>query len=375
MRGRGEVYMGNLAAERLAETQAIRRRVAELETQGKLEEFTREKDLADRMKDLNSQHDVKAVLRDAERHQTVRQALHELEIKKRLRAMELEDLDEEHRKELEKIQVQHQHEVAAAILIAQNQRVTTQAEFDREQHRLANTHALEEQWRINEHRRQDERADAVERYGRLIDEAKANLEAARLRTDQRVKELDVKRAEIDLAHYEEQEKQRLRTEYERHQADLLRQIQQQEQDNLQTMTRFKLEEKRLELDLSRFEKEKDSEVALATIDGNVRISTSQQAMDAAVAAERARQLEARLADRDAQVGALREDANRRAGDLKEMAGILASGQPKAAAPAPGQPTGVTGPAADGESPCPQCRRPVPHRYNVCPWCGHKIVAT
>ncbi len=363
---KGEAYMGNHAADHLGEKVAIRRRIAELNAQGKLDAVATDKDLADKIDDLNTQYDVKSVLRDSERVETVAQARHELVIKNELREYELEDLGDERTKQkqdeqlarkqtLDKIQVDHQNEVAMTILVARNKRDATQADFDREQERLSAENTLKVEWQQSEQKRQTRRADAVQEYELIVERARSNTAA-------RLEALKVTREEEAIKHADRE-----------HQVAMLERVERQEVENLQTIKRLELEEKKLELDLKRFEKEKEAEVQLATIEGNVKIATSEATTAAAVSQAEKRQLEERLADQKAEKEALRGDADRRARDLKDIAEVVTKGGGQSAVVVAGQ-GGVqqVGGADAGESPCPKCGRPVPHSANFCPWCKHDM---
>ena len=382
---RGEVYMGNHAADVLAERQAIRERVSDLERQGELEKYKSTKELADEIEALDDQYGIKSAMRRAEREETVNQALHELELKNKLREYELADLEIERaqqvederlarQQELDKIKLEHQKEMRITIILARQAEKASQADFDREQVRLRDDAGLDVEWKRSEQGRRMQRADAVQGYELAIQESGTNLKLAQDRTAERLEELRGKQAELDLLHEDDHKKQDLKVEYERHQGELLRQIQQQERENLESMQRFKLEQQKLEVDAKRFEIERQTEVQLAKIDADVKITDSESVKQAAVQEAVTGQLRERLEDQQAAVEAAREDGDRRAGDLKEIAGMFAGKEPGPTVVVSGQ-GGVARPvtAKEGEeSPCPDCARPVSHTAKFCPWCGRKM---
>ena len=364
----GEIYMGSHAADHLAEKEAIRRRVADLELQGKLGEFANDKELADKIEELNSQYHVKSALRAAEREETVAQARQEFQLKTRLRQYELEDLEGERAKQkqdeqiareqmLEKITVDHQNDVAMTLVIARQKRDGTQADFDREQTRLKNSYELAIDWDRSEHARRKQREDAVLRYDALVKEAEAETKAA------------LERLKIEDA------KQTLKDRDQDKQLERLKVVQQQELDMLTSIKRLELESKKLDLDYRRFEKEKEAEVQLASIEGNVKIAASQSTTEAAVARAEKAQMEGRLADAKGDKDAVRQDSQRQADNITRVVDSLARSQP-------GQPTVVVGAsgaqplagiaAPGGQSPCPNCGRPVELNDSFCGSCGHNM---
>ncbi len=384
MQDRGEVYMGNRAADQLAEKLAIRKRMGQLEARGELDELAQGNELTleklkqntaltEEMGRIKTDSHVRTTLSEAERDETIEQALQELEIKRRLRRFEVEDIDRERdhllkdeddarTQELEKIDVEHQNEVAMTVLMARNSRLATDEDFRREQARLENAQALEEAWKQSEQHRQDQRADAVQRYDLVIQESKANLEVARHQTQERLDKLQADRAEAELGR-----------ENMEHKVAMLTRMQEQERQNMEAMRRLDIEEKKLEFDYKRFDKEKDTEVQLASIQGNVQIATAQERLDAATAQATMQQLQERLADQQADKEALRGDANQRAQDLKDMAGTLTANQPQPVVVGGGAPMAGAGQAAKtDEFACPNCNRPVPLNYPNCPWCKHEI---
>lgn len=392
---RGEVYMGNHAADHLAEQLAIRKRMRQLEAQGELdallegntfdlEKMRSNKAYLEEKNALANDLTVRTTLSDNEREQTLEQAAQELWLNRQVRNFEREDLTNERaaqlearQQELDTLRAEYAHQSAMALLIARNERVSTEGEFQRAQERLDHAHTLEEAWKAGEQRRRDERAHAVQRYELVIEEARTNLEASRHKTQQRMSELEAERAQIDLAHYDEAQKEKLKRENREHQVTMLARIQEQERLNMETMRRFDLEEKRLELDARRFEKEKDTEVQLASIQGNVQMATAQERVDAAAAQAAMQQLMDRLGDQKADKEALRADANQRAQDLKDLAGTLSANKsPVVVLPGGGtvDAGGGTGGGKpeDREFPCPNCNRPVPIRFPNCPHCRHAI---
>ena len=374
---RGEVYMGNRGADFLAEKVAIRRRVAELEREGKLDAYKNEQELAAQIAVMNNEYGVRKTLSDAEREETIRQAKQELVLKSRLREIELDDLNRQRNQqvqeedlartqELEQIQVSHQNEIAMGILLARQQRDLTEADFLREQKRLQNRHALEEEWERSEQRRREERANAVQQYDLIVQRSRVELEAARHRTEQRKVELQAVQAEKEL----EQQDKRVNREV---QLEALERMTRIETEQMQAVKRLELEGKKLELDYKRFEKEQDTRVQLASIEGNVTIASAQANTHTAVASaileERKGQIDELRRDKDL----LRDDANRRAEDLTRMAESLSRNLSGAGgAPAAGGSHEHRGAGPSSEFPCPKCQRPVPLQANFCPWCQHDM---
>lgn len=376
---RGEVYMGNRGADFLAEKTAIRRRVAELEREGKLDGYKNEKELAGQVGELNDQYAVRATLSAAEREETVRQARQELTLKDRLRKIELEDLERQRAQgvqdedlaraqQLEHIQVDHQAEIAMGILLAREQRDATEADFLREQKRLQNRHNLEEEWDRSEQRRREQRANAVTQYELLIQRSQTDLEAARSRTEQRKVELEAAKLEKELEHEDLRAKRDI-------QLEALERMTRLEVEQMQAIKHLALEEKKIELDYKRFERDQETQVQLATIDGNVQIALAQSNTQAAVSAAIADERKGQIDDLKADKQALRDDANKRADDLTRMAESMSrnlGGQAGATIVTPGGMAQHVGGVQAGEFPCPNCQRPVPLQANFCPWCEHDM---
>ncbi len=376
---RGEVYMGNRGADFLAEKVAIRRRVAELEREGKLIEDKSGAEYAQELVELNNQMKIRAVLSDAERVETVRQAVQELKLKSQLREIELEDLERQRKHEiqdedlarlqqLDQIQVDHQNEMAMGILLARQQRDATEGDFLREQKRLQNRHNLEEEWERSEQRRREQRANAVTQYELLIQRSQTDLEAARNRTEQRKVELEAVKVEKDLEHEDMRAKRDIQIEG-------LERMTRIETEQIQAIKRLALEEKKIELDYKRFEKEQETQVQLATIDGNVQIALAQSNTQAAVATAISEERKGQIDDLKADKAALRDDANKRAEDLTRMADSLTrnlGGHGGTTVVTPGGIAQHVGGVQAGEFPCPNCQRPVPLQANFCPWCEHDM---
>ena len=354
-RDQGEKYMGNHAADHLAEKVAIHQRVYELKAYHRLEKHRKERDLAVEIRELNNGARIRAVMSDAEREETIRQARHELDLKDRLREAENAELE----RELEKVQVDHQNEIAVTVLIGRNKREATEEEFRRERERLGNGHVRREAWDESEQRRHGEVADAKNRYAVIIEEAKlAQLE------------VEIGRERFEQEHYEATKLEELEERQRDHKTKTLLDIQKSQQEALRGMREVDLEEKKMDVDLKRFEKEKEAEVQLAGIDGNVKIVSSEERLKSAVSETRAAQLEERLAEQKSAVEQAREDADKRAQDVKDIAGVFA-GVPRGAAGLGGV-GAAQGAAASDVAPCPECNRPVPLNYPNCPWCQHKI---
>ncbi len=358
---RGEVERGNHAADFLGEKVAIQRRVAQLQAEGKLDQAKAGKELAVKVREMNNQCAVRAVLSDSEREEAVEQAWHELELKNHLRQYELEDLEDEHARqqqqqdvaeqmELEKLQTEHQNEIAMAVLIGRNKCDGTRAEFEREQGRLSAENRLDIEWKESEQHRRDRRADAVQNYELLIEESRSNLEIAKNKTSQRLSELEAEKAEKMAAQENDAERQKLKIEYDRHQAELLRQMQAQEQEGLKITMHFDLEKEKLKYDSERISR-------------------------IAVAEATEKHLNERLEEAKEYAQAQRSAGDKRADDLKEMAGIIAKNQAQAqpGVVMTGQP-GVGAVAGGGQSPCPNCGRQVAYNDDFCRKCGHDMRA-
>jgi len=364
---RGETFMGSHAADHLAEKVGIQRRTAELEAQGKLDEFKTDKDLAEKIEELNSQHHVRSALRAGEREEAVAQARQELKLKNQLREYELEDLTGERAKQkqdeqlareqmLEKITVGHQNEVAVSLLIARQKRDASQAEFEREQARLADEAELAAAWARSEQERRNQREEAVMRYEAIVKEAEAETKAA-------LERMKAAEAEQSLKHRgQDKELERLHA------------MQRMEMEMLTSVKKLEMENKKIELDYKRFEKEKETEVQLASIEGNVRIAESTATTDAAVARAERNQMEARLADAQGEKHALREDGQRQADNMNRLAetiGKAHQNQPNVVVAGGAQVAGSAGGAAN-TSPCPNCGRPVDINDSFCRKCGHSM---
>jgi len=382
-RDRGEIFMGNHAADHLAEKLAIRRRMNQLDAQGELAGITQDKELEHAVLRLNNEYDVKAVLDDAEREETIAQCRQELAIKKRLRLFEVEDLDRERaqrieeermarEQELERIQVAHQHEIALTILVARNKRVATEEDFRREQQRLDSEQARAEAWKHSEQQRRNQRADAVQHFELVVQQSKANLEVAHDTAKKRLIDLDHEREKRELDHDTATKRQQRAQGDREHQVAMLERMQTMERENLLAMRRLDLEEKRIDLDYKRFETEKRAEVQLASIEGNVKIAAADERLDAATAKTEAAQLRARLEDQKDEKEALRGDADRRADDLLDLSHILTKNQPQQQPGVVVVGQGGAQTVGVGESPCPKCLRPVPHNASFCPWCNHPM---
>ncbi|MFO7975644.1 MAG: hypothetical protein R6V12_13520, partial [Candidatus Hydrogenedentota bacterium] len=377
---RGEVYMGNRGADFLAEKVAIRRRVAELDTEQKLIQKKSDIEYAKEVRELDNQYGIRAVLSDAERVETVNQARHELNLKKRLRNVELEDLERQRKQqtreenmawfqELEQIQVNHQNEIAMGILLAKQQRAAAEGDFRREQERLQNRQNLEEAWARSEQQRREQRANAVVAYEQLVQRSQVDLETAQNRTEQRKTELDAVKAEKEVEQQDKRAKRDL-------QLESLERMTRIETEQMEAMKRLTLEEKKIELDYKRFEKEQESEVQLATINGNVQIALAQSNTEAAVASAISEERKGQIDELKTDKQALREESNKRAEELTRMADSLSrnlgqQGKTTIASSAGGT---KAGDIKEGEYPCPNCQRPVPIQANFCPWCDHDMRA-
>ena len=339
--GKREVNMSCVAADHLAEQLAVRKRVAELAKESKLSDVSGELELAHKVRELNNQYGIKAVLSDSELEETVKQARHEQTLKDKMRALELTQLDQETQMELERVQREYQLQVEMSVLVARNNRDATESEFRREQERLGNTHVLKIEWDRSEQRRGNDLADAETNAKRLLITARAETQA-------RIEELTAKQAEGKLAQ------------------DDLDRMQTREIEMAERLVRLKIQEREVELAYKRFEKEKDSEVSIAGIRANVEIATAQATTEAAVGKTEAALLKDILKS-------TRDDSARHEENLIRMG----TGRP--------QPTVVVGAggvatripvspdeAAPATSPCPNCGRPVELTDDFCGNCGHNM---
>ncbi|MBN2307440.1 MAG: hypothetical protein JXR94_00625, partial [Candidatus Hydrogenedentes bacterium] len=372
MRDRGEVYMGNHGADHLAEMQAIRWRISELEDKDELHKYTSAKELKDKIEELNAQYEIKSVMRDVDRLETIEQAMHEMEIKRKLRSYEIEDIETERGRQVadeeraymmtvQRAEDEFKVERRKYLIIARQEEGRTQADFVREQEKLDNQQTIEESWKLSEHRRRDQRADAVQRYDLLIQEATATA-------TKQIEELRGETAKHELEHRKRED-----------QVKILGQIQAQEREQLELMHRLDMEKRRLDVDYKRFEKDKEAEVELARIRANVDIAESSALKDAAVSDAVVRQMQERLADQKQATESVRQDSDKRSGDLKDIAEVLTKNQAQptvvVAGPGGGQVIGGAqsgAPAPPHQTPCPKCQRPVPLDANFCPWCQHDM---
>lgn len=315
---RGEQFMGNHAADVLAEKMAIRQRVYALEAQGKLGEAKTQTDVNAEIKRLNDQYQIKAALSDSEREEAVAQCLHELAMKNQLRAAESGEVAHE----LAKAQADHEQEILAITLIARGKRDATEDEFRRERERLNNAHALEEAWKADEHRRRMEKEESLHRAEVNVRDARTNLEAAKLIIEQ-------KKLEAVQKHQEKKD-----------QTELLILLQKSETDNLVSLRRLDLEEKKIEA---------DKEVSIVSVRSKADAEVNR------VLAE----------EREKRIQEVREDAHKHSQDMVTMSRNQSVNVVQGGAYGRGH-------MQADEFPCPVCNRPVPINYPNCPWCKHPI---
>ena len=273
MADKGERAMGNLAADKLAAKVAIRRRMLESQVEGRVDQKEAEADLAKALDKIESDRLIETALTKHERDTTIEQAQHELVKRRRLRAFELEDMDQERtiqrdelQRELDTIEASHQNELAMSILVGRNERDAKQTEHDLAMARLRDEQTLEIEWKKSE-------------QGRL---AKRNETLDTLEAEERRAGMKNDRIRLIM---EEQRKTHAQI------------------------------------------KEKDAEMHQATIQGNVDIARAQH--DAGRAAAEARYEELK-SGKDEQ----REDARRHEDNLIRMASLVRGGDGAAAA-APG----------------------------------------
>lgn len=358
---RGEVYMGNHAADHMAEKAAIRKRVLDLEAQGKLDEFKSTKDLDENIAEMESQYGLRSVLRDTEREETIEQARHEAELKRMLRGYEHEDLDREHgarvedeelarAQELEKLVQTHEEDMKWAALVAVQKRVGTEEEFAREQERLRSNQDLAIAWKEAEQSRRNRLEEAkVREEERLADaRAYAKAEEERLQAEAKRKDLEGQDKDRDA------ERQ---MRYEQHQQRMRALDRELELREFQMGLDYKLEKTRIKTD------------------GEARVAESDYRVDAEVNKARFEEQDKRLADKDNAIERQQQNMDRALGSVESVVDKFTrgGGQPNVVIAGPG---GAKQPGSQQQgqtAPCPNCNRPVPLEFPNCPYCKHSIV--
>jgi len=343
MQARGEVYMGNFAADMLAERAAIRRRTDELAARGRLDTSRRDRELSDEIAELNKQYGVKQVLRDTELEEAVAHARHEQELRARLRKLEVDDLDErvrrereERDRELKKVVVAHQNELDMTSLIARIRHTQSEDEYRREYDRLQHEHELAKA-----------RAASLERNQYIIAEARALAEA-------QIQKLEADRKRFELEQVSEDETLRRKMAYEAHlqslkEAEHRLQMEENrlEQENLKIILQYKLDKTRIKA---------DAETARHTSDERTA------AVDAKARSEEKDKLIAALEKGQDRLAALAEGMVDKFTRCAQQPSIIFAGS--------GGPAAVGG--AQQTAPCPKCHKPVPVEYAICPHCGMNI---
>ena len=336
---RGEVGQANLAADYLEGKNAVRKRLAQLEGQGDLDAFLTEEGFADQRADAAQQFKVKGLMRDAELQETIEQTRQEMMLKRRLREIEIEDLDQERAAEVKELERQleqrgqaHQDEMAMMVLIAQQKRGATEGEFRREQERLQDQHELERARQRGEHDRREERAGALQRYELLVKESEANLKVS----------LD----NLKVAEVEQEQKK----DYERHRLQIHEAMQRLADERLKTILEYK------------------RDVKLAKIQADRDVATSEDRVQAKVAEAVSTEKDARLDDMRDAMKQQQQQHDRALQFGERVVDSATRGQGRGS----GAPAGGAGAAAGAEETvvCKNCGNAIPVTQRFCGECGY-----
>ncbi len=324
---KGEVYMGNHAADVLAEKIAIRKRVMDLNVDGKLAEHSAKGDLEEKVDELNTQYGLRKTLRDTDRDETVAQAIHELALKDQLRGFETQELEKAQDRKSEEDQLVWDLEVKKLLLLARNENVATENDFEREQSKLNNASVLEIEWDRSEQARRNVAGDSELRYKDIVASARANADAQTIQL-----EADLKQLEHD--NLSEDAKLDRQIKLESHLAEVRRGDKRLEQEELKLILDYKRDKAALNAD-------KDRAVA-----------------------------EAISSEKDKHIDMLKDAQGETNAAYKE--GLKTASQVSANVYRGGSTFGM-GTGSEDMAPCPKCMKPVPVVMARCPHCDKLII--